>query len=146
MANRFSTGIIAPASASGAIFLDLIFATLPILLILVYTLTHASYLSNNSTRNLEEDAVFHKLVSASDIIVKQLAAQKSGSGWGAKIEPNLIDESAHGSLNTKSVAKAIGLNNLYVGFEPQNAQSGTKIQITIRFAFTASSWKVVPVK
>ena len=142
MANRFSTGIIAPASASGAIFLDLIFATLPILLILVYTLTHASYLSNNSTRNLEEDAVFHKLVSASDIIVKQLAAQKSGSGWGAKIEPNLIDESAHGSLNTKPLPKQLvsTIYMLVLSRKMHKAEQKFKLQSDLHLPHRRGKW------
>lgn len=139
MVNRSSTDSIAlassfasvptSASASGAIFLDLIFATLPIILIVVYTLTHAAYLSDNGAKNLEEQIVFHKLVSVSDIMVKQLAAQKSGGGWDSKIEPNLIDEDRFYSINPSAVAESIGLNSLYIGFEPQGAQrvqSGTK--------------------
>ena len=144
MANRSSTDsftlastsayVSTSASASGAVFLDLIFATLPIILIVVYTLTHAAYLSDNRIRNLEEEVTFHKLVSVSDIIVKQLAVQKSGGGWDSKFEPNLIDESELSSINPSAVAESIGLKSIYIGFEPhgaQSVQSGTKKQNSI---------------
>lgn len=122
MANRFNK------CAAGVVFLDLIFAILPIILIVVYTLTHAAYLSDNGTKNLEAQVVFHKLVSVSDVVVKQIASEKSGGGWDAKSEPNLVSAEGVAAIDTNALRDKLGLKSLSIRLSDE---SGTKIQSSI---------------
>ncbi|MFA5077319.1 MAG: hypothetical protein WC488_02740 [Candidatus Micrarchaeia archaeon] len=96
---------------------DFLFSLIPILLIVSYTLYYASFLQSRAEENLEHQALFNKLVSASDYVVKIGAAKTEGNFFPEKkVYPNLIPSEDFSKLQG-DLEKRLHFNSLYVSFE-----------------------------
>lgn len=95
---------------------DTLFALVPILLMVSYTLIFASFLEMRANEKMERQILFDKLVSASNYAVKIGAAKTSGSGFPErKAYPNLIAGSDFAPLE-EELEKRLRMD-LSMGFE-----------------------------
>lgn len=100
----------------GFVSFDTMFAFVPVLLIVVYTLILASALESRGESHLGRQILFDKLVSASDYAVRAWAADSEGAFFPEKaIHPNLIIREDFSQLEQDMKAR-LHLRALRIGF------------------------------
>jgi len=89
---------------------DILFGILPILMMIIYVMNTAQFLSSKSAEARLKQQNFDKLVSVADQLVKKSAVKNSGWSVGEEaVYPNWIDENALNGIDTKSFGKQLGL-------------------------------------
>ena len=92
---------------------DGLFSIVPALVILLFTMNAAHFLSQSSAERMHEQQQFDKLVSIADHVVKQGAAMTGVIGDEKVRYPNWIEESRLPSLETDLKGRS-GLNSLSI--------------------------------
>lgn len=95
---------------------DFLFSIIPILLIVSYSLSFASFLEGRAESKIQGQILFDKLVSASDYAVRVAAAKDEGISFpDKKVYPNLIPSSDFSDLEA-SLSSRLRFR-LRMGFE-----------------------------
>ena len=101
----------------GFVSFDFLFSIIPILLIVLYTVSQSSFMQVRMDEQLEHQVLFNKLVSISDYVVRAGAAKTEGSMFPAKkIHPNLIASDDFTSLEA-TLKGHLHLKSLHIGFQ-----------------------------
>lgn len=110
---------------AGFVTFDGLFSIIPVMMILLFSMQVANYLTSQSLERMHQQEVFSKIVSIADYIVKQGAAKTvvignssmEIGGIQAKTEvrrPNLIDESKLTSSLEHNLKAKAGLDRLSI--------------------------------
>ncbi len=97
---------------NGFVFLDFLFSTIPIILMLLTALQLSSSLTSSSEANIKDQILLNKLISVSDYVVRYGAVEKNNGYYS----PNEISESEFNSLNIIELKEKLNLHNLHVSF------------------------------
>lgn len=99
----------------GFLSFDTMLSFIPILLIVIYLISYANFISEKNQNELRSQTLHNKLVSVSELVVNDLAARKNADS----IKPNWIDENELLQINNEELKESIGLEKLYVGWQPE---------------------------
>ena len=97
----------------GFLSFDTMLSFIPILLIAIYLISYANFISEKNQNELHSQILHNKLVSVSELVVNDLAAKKTDS-----VKPNWIDENELAKVNADELKKSMGLTELHVGWQP----------------------------
>lgn len=95
------------------LFLDFLFAILPILLMLVAALNASNILLSNYENQINDQILLDKLISVSDLVVRYEAVEKNSIHY----LPNKLSESEFSSLNIEELKEKMNLEYLHISFE-----------------------------
>jgi hypothetical protein len=113
----------ASSRSSGFISFDGLFSIIPALLILVFTMNAAHFLTKDAIESMHRQQVFDKLVSIGDYVVKQGAVKTGKVGAASGNIPIPIDEvrypnwvvkSKLDSMDTDKLRQAMNLSALSI--------------------------------
>ncbi|MBN2478241.1 hypothetical protein JXB01_03030 [Candidatus Micrarchaeota archaeon] len=104
----------------GFVSLDVLFSAIPVILMIIYTLNYSALYLDAAERSINAQSDFDRLVSVSDLVVKNLGAceEKNFNPSKSKIVPNKIDLSKLNDLDRKDLAEQAGFKTLEISFEP----------------------------
>ncbi len=117
---RFLIGVQMRSIFRGYLALDTLMTFIPILLMSVYLLNYANFLSEKSQNELRAQILHNKLVSVGELVVNDLAAKKTNlleASGANSVKPNWIDENELSNINRDRLAKDIGLVKLNIGWQ-----------------------------
>ena len=107
--------------SKGFVSFDLLFAALPLLLMLVHLLTVTWMAADTAEHSLKSTETTGKLVTIADYLVKRGAVERSLQGTEflgtATYRPNVIDSSELNAINTEELRKWMELESLQVSWE-----------------------------
>ncbi|MCP4647876.1 MAG: hypothetical protein GY852_09135 [bacterium] len=107
--------------SKGFVSFDLLFAALPLLLMLAHMLTVAGMASDVGEQTLKSTETTGKLITIADYAVKRGAVERSLQGTEflgtATYKPNVIDNSEFNSINTEEIRKWMELDSLQLSWE-----------------------------
>lgn len=107
--------------SKGFVSFDLLFAALPLLLMLVHMLTVTGMASEVGEQTLKSTETTGKLITIADYAVKRGAIERSLQGTEflgtATYKPNVIDNSELSSMNTEELRKWMELDSLQISWE-----------------------------
>jgi len=107
--------------SKGFVSFDLLFAALPLLLMLVHMLTVTGMAADVGEQTLKSTEITGKLTIIADYAVKRGAVERSLQGTEflgtATYKPNVIDNSELSSLNTEELRKWMELDSLQISWE-----------------------------
>jgi hypothetical protein len=105
----------------GFVSFDLLFAALPLLLMLAHMLTVAGMASETGEALLQSKETTGKLITIADYLVKRGAVERSFQGTGflgtASYRPNVIDESKLGEVDADGIKGWMELDSLEFSWE-----------------------------
>lgn len=106
----------------GFVSFDLLFAVIPLILMLSHLLMFTAMASQSAESRMEFVSTSGKLASIADYIVEQGAAESSGVSYlgGAHYRPNLIDEAKFSQIQsqTEEIRKRMELRSLEIDWNP----------------------------
>ncbi len=105
----------------GFISFDLLFAALPLLLMIVHLLTVTGMAADVGEQTLKSTETTGKLITIADYAVKRGAVERSLQGTEflgtATYKPNVIDESVLSSIDIEGIRKWMELDSLQISWE-----------------------------
>lgn len=111
--------------SKGILSYDTLFAMLPVLLIIIYTMNVIGYIYANNSEIVSSQGQFDRLYAISDYLVKDLAAKKQldDNNFNSVAYPNWIDPAAVSGVDIGKLEAKSGISNLYIGFDmPQDKE------------------------
>ncbi|MBD3397496.1 hypothetical protein GF412_00190 [Candidatus Micrarchaeota archaeon] len=109
------------SQSNGFVSFDLLFAALPVILMLAHMLTVAEMASETGESILQSKETPGKLATIADYIVKRGAVERSSQGTGflgtASYRPNVIDEAELGRIDKKLIMEWMELDSLEISWE-----------------------------
>lgn len=117
MASRYD-GFQPGAKRRGFATFDLLFAAIPVVMIVSNLLLFSHIANSETSAKLELLSTERRLLSVSDYVVSYAAAEKNtGTGYAASYKPNLITNSELAALDENALAESAGLSSLHIGWE-----------------------------
>ena len=107
--------------SKGFVSFDLLFAALPLLLMLAHMLTVAGMASETGESLLQSKETAGKLATIADYIVKRGGVERSSQGTEflgtASYRPNVIDEGELGRVDVEGLREWMELDSLKISWE-----------------------------
>ncbi|MFA5412233.1 MAG: hypothetical protein WC350_02715 [Candidatus Micrarchaeia archaeon] len=103
---------------SGVATFDLLFATIPVILMLGNILVFSALAEHKAESDINLLTKEGRLLAVSDYVVEYAGVEKNGGfGFSASYYPNLIDGGELGAVDVAALEQEMGLENLEIGWD-----------------------------